>query len=290
MLKEKVEPTTELKTISNPVIGTFSTDEVRSGSNPRDRASKTITFTRPYSAPPGLPIGLTVLEFWNGENIRVIAHAKGIRKDRFDINMDVRDGTVLYHGDCTWLEVESEDPDFQFGTFNSKQDHPYNHSTSFITFPRSYSTPPRVVVWLTTLDILHKKDWRIKAYETDITATGFTIHIKTWGNTELYPTIATWVAYPADKPNVLSGRFSTEDMRPSVFPQTYNSGYVNFGNVFTTPPRVLVALNSLEISHAQHLRLRVKTSNVSATGMMWHLDSWADTILYSAGASYIALG
>lgn len=184
-----------------------------------------------------------------------------------------------------------DDPDFQFGTFNSAADFPCFSSTRLITFPRAYSAPPRVVVWLKDLDISCKAGWRVKTYDTNVSATGFTIHIDTWSDTVLYSATATWVAYPADKPKIFSGRFNTMDVRPWNRPQLYNSAHVNFGsNIFTSPPRIFLALNSLDLDCTQNLRLRVTASNINAIGMTWYIDSWDTTILYSAGASYIALG
>lgn len=72
-------------------------------------------------------------------------------------------------------------------------------------------------------------------------------------------------------------------------PQVYSSGFEQFGSgVFDKPPRMFVAPNSLDTSRKQDVRVLVKADNVSAVGMTWNFDTWADATLYSAGASYIA--
>lgn len=283
-------------TTPGPIIGSFYTSEVRPWNQPRADTSKQISFISPYSAPPGLPIGLNMLDIGNDAFIRIHSHSSNVKNDRFSININTWADTKLYGGGCTWLEIEKNNTDFQFGAFNTLEDFnwddPQSHHTRLITFPRSYSAPPRVVVWLTVLEMRHTSDWRVKTYETNVTATGFTIHIETLGDSVLNFGTATWVAYPADKPGVLSGRFSTMDIRPPVHPQLYNSGHVSFGkdhDMFTAPPRVLMAINSFEISCKHFLRLKVNASTINASGMTWHIDSWDDTILYSAGASYIAV-
>lgn len=281
------------RTTKNPVIGTFYAHDVRPPKNPCLKTSLEIPFASPYPVAPGLPIGLNMLDIPNADNIRVSATADNIRADRFEVGIKTWANPIVRDGGCTWLEVEASDPDFQFGKFDTTEDYPWTeqhtHHTRVITFPRPYHTPPKVVVWLTTIDMCFGHDWRVRAYETNVTAKGFTLHIDTWGDSVLYFATATWVAYPADKPNVSSGKFSTLDVRPENCPQLYNSAYVNFGNTFTTPPRILLAFNSLSISCKSSLRLAVKASNISAAGMSWHLDSWSNTTLYSAGASYIAL-
>lgn len=280
----------------NPAVGTFNTNEVRPWNQPRPKTSRSIFFAKPYSAPPGLPVGLNMLYIANKSVLRVRSVASNVQNGRFDIAIEnwINEKT-LYAGACTWLEVEANDSNFQFGKFDTMEDYawdnPQVHHTRLVTFPRAYSAPPKVEVWFSLLELHRNHDRRVKTYTTDVTATSCTIHIESWGDTILNFATATWVAYPADKPNIASGRFSTNDVRPSDHPQLYNNAYVGFkSNVFTSPPRVLMAINSLEFTDSHDLRVLVKASSVSAAGMTWHIDSWADTNLYSTGASYIALG
>jgi len=133
------------------------------------------------------------------------------------------------------------------------------------------------------------KNWRVTATATDVTATGFTMHLDTWWDTVLYVATAAWIAYPSDKAGVASGSYSTQDVRPWDKPQLTNSGRINFpAGTFTGNPNVLIAFNSLDIDHSRNLRLKLSADSVSKDGMNWNIDSWYDTILYLAGASYIA--
>lgn len=279
----------------SPAIGSFDTAELRSPQELRSLTSRMVSFANPYSVPPSLHIGLTRVDIGKKQNVRVKSYASDIRKDCFNIHVDTWGGTALYGASCTWLEVEADDPDFQFGTFTTLDDHPCAKpqmlTTRLIAFPQQYSQPPKVVVWLTGFDIKRNKTWRVKAYATCITATSFTIHIDTWDDTVLFSGTASWIAYPADKANIYSGSFNTIDVRPSNPTQHMNSAYANFGTgVFSTPPRVILAINSIDISCKRNLRLEARASSVSAAGMTWHLNSWGDTNLYTAGASYIAIG
>lgn len=285
----------ESKVACGPAIGSFDTAELRSPQELRTLTSRLVCFANPYSVPPSLHIGLTRLDIGRKQNVRVKSYTSDIRKDCFNVHVDTWGGTALYGASCTWLEVEAEDPDFQFGTFTTLDDHPCAKpqmlTTRLIAFPQQYSKPPKVVVWLTGFDIKRNKNWRVKTYATCITATGFTIHIDTWADTVLFSATASWIAYPADKANIFSGSFNTTDVRPSSPTQHKNSAYASFGtNIFTTPPRIILAINSIDISCKRNLRLEAKASSVSTAGMTWHLNSWDDTCLYTAGASYIAVG
>lgn len=72
-------------------------------------------------------------------------------------------------------------------------------------------------------------------------------------------------------------------------PQVYYRAWESFPtSIFNKPPRVFLALNALDIDHRWDLRLLVRAGDVSPAGMTWYLEAWSDTIVYSAGASFIA--
>lgn len=278
----------------NPAIGTFHTNELRSWKEVWQKTSKVVSFANKYSAPPNLVVGLTAVDVGRNANVRVRSSTSGVQHDRFEIHLDSWEETTLYGAGCAWLELEATESDFQYGSYHTIEDHPWTqpqiHNTRNITFARAYPAVPKVVVWLSCIDLSSGKNWRIKTFATDVSAVGFTIHIDTWADSVLYTAVASWVAYSADREGVVSGSFSTLDSRSWTQPQMRNSGHEGFkGGVFEKPPRMFLAINSLDIDCGQNLRLAVTADHVSASGMMWHLDSWEDTIMYSAGASYIAL-
>lgn len=278
----------------NPVIGTFHTNELRSWEEVRHNTSKVVTFAEKYAMVPGLVVGLTELDICRDVNVRAKAFTSKIQRDQFEIHLDSWEDTTLYGAGCAWLQIEADDVDFQYGNYYTAEDRPWTASqmqnTREVRFKRAYTAPPMVVVWLSLIDLGQGGAWRIKAFAADVTAVGFTMHIDTWGDSMLYDAVASWAAYPVDRPGVASGCFSTLDTGSWAQPQLYNSAYEPFGDgVFEKPPRIFVAINALDISRGDHMRLKVTVDNVSKAGMTWHLDSWEGTVLYSAGASYIAL-
>lgn len=145
--------------------------------------------------------------------------------------------------------------------------------------------------WLNELDVANKRNARVRAYVADVDTKGFTVHIDTWADTTLYSAGVTWIAYPAGKAGIVSGTFGTGDVRPWYQPRANTSATIAFpSGGFTAPPRVLVALTALDVDRRANLRIVSSANNITTSGMTWHLDSWADTILYSAGAAYIAIG
>jgi hypothetical protein len=81
------------------------------------------------------------------------------------------------------------------------------------------------------------------------------------------------------------------DVRPWYKPQLQQrtNKKITFNNVeFSKDPTVFAALNSFDVDCHANLRINAYIDGVSRTGLVWHIDTWADTDLYSAGASIIA--
>ncbi|KAF8252548.1 hypothetical protein K440DRAFT_593990 [Wilcoxina mikolae CBS 423.85] len=275
--------------------GKFNTGEVRYWKPPQLKTSKQIAFSRPYLAPPSLPMGLNSLDIANSANIRVTAYASDINPESFRVHIDGWGGdTEIYSAGVSWLELSPGHLEYQHGQFSTTEDHPYNRpqpeTSRRITFSRPFVTPPKVVVFLRELDMSKDRNWRVTTSASDINQGGFTIHINSWADTVLYGATAGWIAYPSDRKFVFSGSSNTGEKRPWYVPQHKTSGSIGFGDVeFRRTPDVFVALNSLDVDCAANLRINATVDNVTTTDMTWHIDSWADTKLYSAGISYIAV-
>ncbi|KAM0499409.1 hypothetical protein ACHAP8_005562 [Fusarium lateritium] len=275
-------------------VSTFNTMEVRNWDNPQSQNSRRVPFSQAFDKLPQVAVGLNWLDIGNNANIRVNASVDSIGTDSAVFHVDSWADTTLYSGGCVGLEVAQDDPDFQVGAFSTTDDHPWNkpqaQTSRRINFSRAYSSPPKVVVWLSQLDMDKNHNWRVNATATDIDTKGFTIHLDTWADTVLYAATAHWIAYPSNKTGVTSGTFNVTDVRAWNQPQLLNTGRANFpANTFQKPPLILIGLNSLDVDYRHNLRVKLGATNISAGGMDWRIDSWFDTTLYAAGGSYIAL-
>ncbi|KAG9029153.1 hypothetical protein FRB95_005611 [Tulasnella sp. JGI-2019a] len=242
----------------------------------------------------GFPIGLNSFDVKCDKNVRVRAYADKPAASSATIHIAPWGGTVLNSGGCTWLQVGKDDRDFQHSVFNTKEDHPWDQpkveTIREVLFDRPYAEPPKVVCWLNAIDMSFKFKCRIKTYTKDITTTGFTLYISTWDDSISYSAGMTWIAYPANCSNITSGTYNTLDIRPWNEPHARCQGDISFDRTFQKAPLVLTALNWLDIDgRASCVRVKTLNTNITAKGMTWHLDTWGDTTLYSAGASYLAI-
>ncbi|KAF8259460.1 hypothetical protein EI94DRAFT_1751521 [Lactarius quietus] len=147
--------------------------------------------------------------------------------------------------------------------------------------PPSVRISFELVVFFNGIDLDKNHTWRLKTTATNIDANGFTLHIGTWLDTILYSARVGWIAYPEDREHIFSTSVST--------PQLEHTKEISFNSVeFLKTPSVFIALNSLDIDCKAPLRIHAHVDGISTTRLVWHIDSWADTVVYSAGATIIA--
>ncbi|KAG8898907.1 hypothetical protein FRB99_007067 [Tulasnella sp. 403] len=274
--------------------GQFSTSDIRLWNNPQLQNSKAITFPKAYVAPPRLPLGLNFLDIGKNANVRIKSYTSDVSKTGFTAHVDAWADTTLYTGGFSYLTLSPAHREYECGQFSTEEDHPWNNpkveTSRRINFSRSFVTPPKVIVFFTQLDLKNQTNWRAKTYTSEVDANGFTIHIDSWADTTLYSATAGWIAYPEDREHVFSGTANTQDVRPWNEPQLLQHKEVNFGNVeFWKNPNMFMAFNSLDLDSKANLRLKCYADNVSTKGFTWHIDSWADSVLYSAGISYLCV-
>ncbi|KAK4163939.1 hypothetical protein QBC43DRAFT_318948 [Cladorrhinum sp. PSN259] len=273
-------------------VFTFNTMEVRNWDDTGRKASKIQALVGDYSTAPSLAVGLNWLDVNGATNIRVKAHADRIKKNSAKIHIDTWSDTRLYSASCTWFHAAATDPDFQIGQFSTEDnkrvgDAPPKKTIGTVNFPRPYSSPPNVIVWLNELDLgvsSPTSGWRIRAQATDVTTKGFKFRLEAGGDTVPHLVGAAWIAHPADKVGVVSGTFSTS--KKGIAKQ---SGQVSYpSRSFNSKPTVLAAFSSLNFGRSMSLRTMVATESSSSRNMKWRIETWSDGVLNSAEASYIA--
>ena len=274
--------------------GSWNTREVRSPRESQLVTTKNITFAKPFSAPPRLPLGFNTLDLGNHANIRVMANAGNITKEGFTASLNTWADSMVYFAGASWLELAPGYLEYQCGEFSTEDDHPWNkpqmETSRRIYFGRPFINPPKVIVFLKQLDMEKGRNCRVVTKVSDIDVSGFNIHINTWAGSILYSATAGWIAYLSDRPYVFSCTVGTKDVRPSNEPQNLNSKSIGFSGVqFWRTPSVFMAINSLDFDYRANLWIKVRAKNVSPTGLTWHMKSWGDSIFYGGGVSILAV-
>jgi len=289
-----------------PDTGIFHTDEVRPRTKPCKSTSRIVALPKTKNGPyykqaPNLAAGFRSLNLSCESPVRANLVADQITDSQFRMTLETWGGSRLYSAGATWLEHKADAKDCVFGQFDthdlvqrgSTSKRPQQENSTKIRFPRAFKSEPQVICWMNRIDMASGDDrnWRIRAYADNITTKGFTAHIDTWADSVLNGAAMCWIAFPKRKAHVASGNFNTMDVRSWSNPKPSNSSKVSFGEgVFTKPPTVLVALNMLDMAGNADLRVAVDVDEVTKDGFRWHLDTWDDSTMYAAGASWVALG
>ncbi|KAG8977415.1 hypothetical protein FRC05_001813 [Tulasnella sp. 425] len=273
--------------------GSFSTQEVRFSDKPEPQNYRVTYFPKKYVAPPRIPLGITEADIKTGANARIRAYTDNVDTQKFTAHIDTWADSTLGSAEINYLIVKPADLDFQSGEFSTEEDHPSTNpqreTSRRINFDRPFVTPPKVIAFLKGWDMGGGTSSRLRTKVLNIDAKGFTIRIETWGNTTLFSAVAGWVAYPEDKEHIYSGTVSTSDVRIWQNPQEHTNNFVVFQDTqFLSKPSIFFAINGIDIGNGENLRIRTYVDDVSTDGMRWHIDSWGDTRLWSAGISYIA--
>jgi hypothetical protein len=165
---------------------------------------------------------------------------------------------------------------------------PVARNVKQVTFWPSHSSAPKVAVGLTELDISNATNIRISAYADRITMANMSVHLDTWSDTSLYSAGSTWLEDRQEEFEVQVGDFSTQELHPWNQPTKTNAKRINFPRAFSSTPTVLVWLKGFDMAKNFNWRVKAYPSDISTSGFTIHIDTWADTILYSAEASWIA--
>lgn len=272
--------------------GQANTLEIRGWSPPQLNTTVSKAMQVKYASPPRIACGLSYLDFDCKANIRINAVATDITPYSFNAHFDAWADTLLFSAGMSYLELGPAFDYIQTGTLNTQDIRPWNQpqtkNSKRCTFSTPFSEPPQVVCWINFIDVDHTKNCRLAVYPTDIDAQGFTGNIDSWSDTVMFAAGMTWIAYPSKQQRVASGTFSTNNVRQWNQPCPDTSGQVNFGNAFTTTPKLMMALNFIDYDFSHNTRFRCSTSSVTQSNFVWHLTTWADSIMYASGCSWFA--
>ncbi|KAI4186158.1 MAG: hypothetical protein L6R41_003650 [Letrouitia leprolyta] len=248
-------------------------------------------FDKEYTEPPPLSYGLYWLDLGPGADVHVRASTKKVENHGFTAAVEALSGTKLVAAGMTWLETPRF-PYLQTGSFSTEQVRPWSqpraNTIRRINFPKSFSSPPKVVCFFTALHIADGHDWRAKVSPSSVDEKGFTINVSTWSDTILYSSEVTWLAHPSDQPNATSGRFSTTDAATAGSTQTAVSAAKSWEVQFTKNPKIFLALDELDYEHGKELKCKVGLSNVTPTEMTWVLQAGGSSVMRASGGSFFA--
>jgi hypothetical protein len=259
-----------------------------------DITEKSINFPRPFVGRPRLAHGLREKDITNDEKTSTY---QNITRSSADRNIITWAESNLLSTAVDVLALSPSDCILTGEHMRCLRTNPSAPAYVRINFERPFQTPPKVAVFLNYVELEKSCDWRVQTFALDIDVDGFVLFVGTDPNLDagFYAARVGWIAYPEDRANIFSTSISTLDVRPVNQPKLRTRREISFDSsefrgrpTFRKTPSAFIGLNSFNIDCHSNIRVNAYVDNVTTSGLAWHLDSWADSIVYSAGATIIA--
>ncbi|KAF8518582.1 hypothetical protein JB92DRAFT_2082451 [Gautieria morchelliformis] len=270
---------------SNYQIGVWQTSNTASATTMGKKNRRTVAYSAEESESPNVPVGFKMLSMSenkaNAFRIGGKAYTTDVYEDKFTMNIDSRDQTHMFNGGAMWFKYGSGDADFQTGVVKTDNGTTPNASvTKRVVFPNPYTTQPKVFVGISGMEL--SLEWHMQVYATDIDVNGFTLHFDPLGATNMHWAQVNWIAFSADRPDVTTGTFSSQDNG------NFN-GQVNLRPALSASPHIFYALSKFHSEKSQNLEIRTDVSNVSASGFNWKVTTVGSSKNYIVSGAYLAV-
>lgn len=200
--------------------------------------------------------------------------------------------TDLSAPDMAYAKFAYPADDYDAGQFNILEIRPGNKpqlvNEMVKLYYKKYKSVPKLPVGITALDISCTTDIRINATTSEATTESFKASLNAWGDTILFWASMTYLEKSSAFDYIQTGVYNTQETRPWNDPQLTQSKRINFAKPFSAPPKVVTWLQALNMNKDKHWRIRVYATDIDSNGFTVHADTWGDSILYSAGVTWLA--
>ncbi len=264
--------------------------------------SENIRYDRTYGKPPLLALGLNYIDAWHNPigdyDLWLEAWAANNKRTMFDLHLQGYQVQNFGAG-ATWLEFDTAThPKVEVGTRGFSVDTPTPGQTWSIRFRHPYTAPPKVLVWLNSLAMGSGTASKcMGASVANVTTTGCTVDVTALNSDAvMFMGNLTYVVIPADTPNIQMGNVNAGVPGIGAVPGHFvtlqpqsNAIPVRFATPFSAPPKVFLALNALDYSRGDFVRLNAHVTDVTATGFTAHLDTWVESQMFGVTATWVAM-
>jgi hypothetical protein len=167
-------------------------------------------------------------------------------------------------------------------------DKPQLENNKVIYYHEKYDSIPEIPVGITSLDIDRGGSIRISALVSDATTEKFKASLNSGDETTLYSASMTFLERSSRFNYMQTDVYNTPETPPRNTPQLTHSKRIKFKTPFTSRPEVITWLQSLDMDAGKNWRIKVYPTDMDNDGFTIHADSCDDSILYSAGVTWLA--
>ncbi|KAF8803284.1 hypothetical protein BYT27DRAFT_7214834 [Phlegmacium glaucopus] len=253
---------------SSSHVGYFDTQSIRLSQYLRSDTFAEIHFPHSYIA-PRLPHGFSYIDVDHCADIRVKAAIEEVKKASAVYHATFWGDTVLYRMTITSFNFGPANINFLTGEHSRDLvKNPSSPHSLRINFEHPFVTPPKVVASSTALTWIRRNDVASGQPPAKLTGTDSRSLLK-------------------DRRHIFSASVNTREA--SLVGKEWKNAIKYTDVKFWRTPDVFVALNEINSDGRFDLRIKAYVANVTTIGLTWHIDTWSDSVLHSAGATIIAV-
>lgn len=157
-------------------------------------------------------------------------------------------------------------------------------------FEKVFDAEPKVVVWLTGVQMARDRLWGVRAVATKVTKTGFTVGVEALGDSFIYAAGVAWVAYSSDNVGVRSGEFQTEEDGGWSHALVKSEGMEELNNQLEGVPRIMVAVQEIVVDVGEELKIQVGvTGEQKKVGWDVNIEGTGEGTVLSVNGVWVAL-
>ncbi|KAI8168495.1 hypothetical protein KHU50_006168 [Colletotrichum sp. SAR 10_65] len=143
--------------------------------------------------------GIRKVDMGINANFRLKTEISNVNSAGYTIGMGTWNETCLNAAICNVLSFQPADKRVQTGSARWDSLTGGNERWTRQTFGKAFNQTPNVVVFISAFDTEERKVVRIDVAPSDIDKNGFTVHLKTWNDSNIYNITASWVAHEPDE-------------------------------------------------------------------------------------------
>ncbi|PUU81428.1 hypothetical protein B9Z19DRAFT_1077219 [Tuber borchii] len=167
--------------------GEFSTEDDHPWDKPQMKTSRRINFARPFITPPKVIVFLRQLDMDKKKCYRIRTFVSSIEANGFTIHIDTWADSILYRAVAGWIAYPGDRPYIFSCTANTEEFHTWEnpqllHSKSIGFDGVQFWRTPSVFMAINSLDFERLANLRIKVKAKNVTPTGLTWRMDSWGD------------------------------------------------------------------------------------------------------------
>lgn len=179
-----------------------------------------------------------------------------------------------------------------FATLDTVEVRPWQNTdhrqvSKFTEYPNEsvFNENPQLVEGFNLIDFGHTQTFRVvaSADTNALSSRVANLHIDTWGDTKMYTAEADWFYTLPSEQQIQTGKWNV-----TYTSRQENQKWIPFNPPYSKPPKIIVWIRFLDMAGGRNLRIVASYSDVTNAGFLARLDTWSDSVLYSAGLSWIA--